>query len=209
MRPSRSAGRWCAEANDASSRATWRLPQRRTAPRRETQAFYQGESAPDGGRMLQSARGSRSPSMSARQASQCAGAWPRTTERRATCDFAGYMRELVDFHDPQAVQIHVVLDNYRPIPWGAVRDVPSRGSLRIVRCLEFHVVPEHASWLNMVENDQEARDCRGWSQQLRSSLIKPSRLSFAEGQSKGGPETSARSAAHDAGPKFIPRFWRP
>ena len=40
---------------------------------------------------------------------------------------------------------------YRPIPWGALRDVPSRGSLRIVRRLEFHVVPEHASWLNMVE----------------------------------------------------------
>jgi hypothetical protein len=62
------------------------------------------------------------------------------------------MRELADVHYPQAEQIRVVLDNLSTHSVGALYEAfPAPEARRLLRRLEFHYVPKHASWLNMVE----------------------------------------------------------
>src|SRR5246127_5975254 len=62
------------------------------------------------------------------------------------------MRELVDVHFPKAERIRVVLDNLSTHSAGALYQAfPPPEARRVLRRLEFHYVPKHASWLNMVE----------------------------------------------------------
>ena len=76
----------------------------------------------------------------------------KVTEQRTADDFALCMRELSDIHFPQAERIRVVLDNLSTHSPGALYAAfPASEARRILRRLEFHYTPKHASWLNMVE----------------------------------------------------------
>jgi transposase len=76
----------------------------------------------------------------------------KVTDRRAAEDFAVCMRELTDVHFPEADRIRVVLDNLSTHSAGALYQAfPPCEARRVLRRLEFHYVPKHASWLNMVE----------------------------------------------------------
>ena len=76
----------------------------------------------------------------------------KVTERRTAGDFALCMRELTDVYYPKAERIRVVLDNLSTHSAGALyQTFPADEARRILRRLEFHFVPKHASWLNMVE----------------------------------------------------------
>ncbi len=74
------------------------------------------------------------------------------TERKTDEDFASCMRDLVDVHYPDATVIRVVLDNLSTHTESAIyQTFPPAEARRILRRLEFHYTPVHASWLNMVE----------------------------------------------------------
>ena len=76
----------------------------------------------------------------------------KVTESRAAVDFAACMRDLADLHFPKAERIRVVLDNLSTHSTGSLYSAfPAGEARRILRRLEFHYVPKHASWLNMVE----------------------------------------------------------
>jgi transposase len=76
----------------------------------------------------------------------------KVTERRAAEDFAACMRDLTDVHYPKAERIRVVLDNLSTHSAGALyQTFPADEARRVLRRLDFHYVPKHASWLNMVE----------------------------------------------------------
>ena len=76
----------------------------------------------------------------------------KVTDNRAAVDFATCMRELTDVHFPKAERIRVVLDNLSTHSAGALYQAfPACEARRVLRRLEFHFVPKHASWLNMVE----------------------------------------------------------
>ena len=76
----------------------------------------------------------------------------KVTASRAAVDFAACMRELTDVHFPKAERVRVVLDNLSTHSAGALYQAfPAAEARRILRRLEFHYVPKHASWLNMVE----------------------------------------------------------
>jgi transposase len=76
----------------------------------------------------------------------------KVTDQRAARDFAHCMRDLVDLHYPQADLIRVVLDNLSTHSPGALYEAfPAPDAHRLLRRLEFHYTPKHASWLNMVE----------------------------------------------------------
>lgn len=76
----------------------------------------------------------------------------KVTDRRAAEDFATCMRELTDLHFPAAERIRVVLDNLSTHSAGALYQAfPASEARRVLRRLELHYVPKHASWLNMVE----------------------------------------------------------
>jgi len=76
----------------------------------------------------------------------------KVTASRAAVDFAACMRELTDVHFPKAERIRVILDNLSTHSAGALYQAfPAAEAHRVLRRLEFHYVPKHASWLNMVE----------------------------------------------------------
>ena len=76
----------------------------------------------------------------------------KVTDRRTANDFAQCMRDLVDVHYPKADCIRVVLDNLSSHAVAALyQTFPPAEARRILRRLEFHYTPKHASWLNMVE----------------------------------------------------------
>ena len=76
----------------------------------------------------------------------------KLTERRAAKDYAKCMRDLVDIHYPDAETIRVVQDNLSTHSAGALyQTFPPAEARRILRRIEFHYTPKHASWLNMVE----------------------------------------------------------
>lgn len=76
----------------------------------------------------------------------------KVTDRRAAADFAECMRDLVDQHYPEAELIRVVLDNLSThTPAALYETFEPAEARRILRRLEFHYTPKHASWLNMVE----------------------------------------------------------
>jgi len=76
----------------------------------------------------------------------------KVTDRRAAEDFAECMRELCDVHYPKAEKIRVVLDNLSTHSASALyQTFPAPEARRILRRIEFHPTPKHASWLNMVE----------------------------------------------------------
>jgi hypothetical protein len=62
------------------------------------------------------------------------------------------MRELVDVHYPDAACIRVVQDNLSIHSVGALYEAFAPAEARrILRRLEFHYTPKHASWLNRIE----------------------------------------------------------
>jgi hypothetical protein len=62
------------------------------------------------------------------------------------------MRELVDVHYPDAACIRVVQDNLSTHSAGSLYEAFAPAEARrILRRLEFHYTPKHASWLNIVE----------------------------------------------------------
>jgi transposase len=76
----------------------------------------------------------------------------KVTEHRAAGDFALCMRELVDVDFPQAERIRLVVDNLSThTPAALYATFPPGEARRILRRIEFHYTPKHASWLNMAE----------------------------------------------------------
>ena len=76
----------------------------------------------------------------------------KVTARRTAEDFAACMREITDVYYPSAERIRVVLDNLSTHSAGALyQTFPADEARRMLRRPEFHYVPKHASWLNMVE----------------------------------------------------------
>jgi transposase len=76
----------------------------------------------------------------------------KVTDRRTSRDFAECMRDLVDVHYPKAERIRVVMDNLSThTPAALYESFDPAEARRILRRLEIHYTPKHASWLNMVE----------------------------------------------------------
>jgi len=84
------------------------------------------------------------------------------SETRTKLDFARRMKFLADDRYPDALVIHVVLDNLNTHTHGALYEAfPAAEARRIVKRLRFHYTPKHGSWLNMTEIELSAisREC--------------------------------------------------
>jgi transposase len=80
--------------------------------------------------------------------------WRKVTAspQRTAHDFARCMRELVEVDYPDAERIRVVLDNPSTHTPGSLYEAfAAPQAHRLLRRLEFHFTPKHASWLNMAE----------------------------------------------------------
>lgn len=82
------------------------------------------------------------------------GGWRevKVTDRRTKKDFAQCMKDLVDKHFPNAEKIRVVMDNLNTHRLSSLYEIfePTEAR-RIIKKLEMHYTPKHASWLNMAE----------------------------------------------------------
>ena len=76
----------------------------------------------------------------------------KVTQRRTKRDWAWCIRELLEDYYPEAVTLHVVLDNLNTHTGAALYETFAPvHARRLLDRLEFHYTPKHASWLNMAE----------------------------------------------------------
>lgn len=74
------------------------------------------------------------------------------TQQRTKADFAQQMKTLVDVYRPDADCIRLVVDNLNiHHPATLYETFEPQEANRILKKLEFHYTPKHASWLNQVE----------------------------------------------------------
>lgn len=74
------------------------------------------------------------------------------TERRGKADFVGFINELLTGAYAKARRIHLVLDNLNIHFRKSFEDVlGKRAASKLLRRVQFHYTPKHASWLNMAE----------------------------------------------------------
>lgn len=76
----------------------------------------------------------------------------KVTEQRTKKDFAKCMKDLVDEYFPEAEKIRVVMDNLNTHRLANLYETfEPEEARRIIKKLEVHHTPKHASWLNMAE----------------------------------------------------------
>ena len=99
------------------------------------------------------------------------------TERRGKMDFVAFIDELLTGVYAKARRIHLVLDNLNTHFRKCFDDVlGNRAAAKLLRRVQFHYTPKHASWLNMAEIEigilsRQCLDRRIASRQLLESEV--------------------------------------
>lgn len=74
------------------------------------------------------------------------------TERRTKPEFVGFVQRLLQHSYASARKVHLVLDNLNTHFRCCFEEVLGRAAARaLLRRVQFHYTPKHASWLNMAE----------------------------------------------------------
>ena len=74
------------------------------------------------------------------------------TERRTKPEFVSFVRQLLERTYASAKKVHLVLDNLNTHFRPCFEEVLGRSTARaLLRRVQFHYTPKHASWLNMAE----------------------------------------------------------
>ncbi len=82
------------------------------------------------------------------------GGWRevKVTDQRTKRDFGECMKDLVDKHFPNADKIRLVMDNLNTHRLSNLYETfEPEEARRIIKKIEVHHTPKHASWLNMAE----------------------------------------------------------
>jgi hypothetical protein len=78
--------------------------------------------------------------------------YTEVTKRRTKQDFARFVRRLVDEFYPETETIRLVMDNLNTHNESSFyKTFSKKEAERVLKKLEFHYTPKHASWLNMAE----------------------------------------------------------
>ena len=74
------------------------------------------------------------------------------TARRTKADFVGFVCRMLKAVYTRAVKVHLVLDNLNTHFRSSFEEVLGhKAATALLRRIEFHYTPKHASWLNMAE----------------------------------------------------------
>jgi len=89
-------------------------------------------------------------------------------KHRKKADFARFVRDVLKRH-PRAKKIHLVLDNLNTHKPESLMETfgPSKAA-KLLRRMQWHYTPKHASWLNMAEIELSAMTRQCTSQRLAS-----------------------------------------
>jgi len=88
----------------------------------------------------------------------------KVTDRRTKKDFANFIKDLVDHEYRDVETLRIVLDNLNTHVEDAFFEAfDKKEAERILRKIEFHYTPKHASWLNIAEIEINVLDveCTG------------------------------------------------
>ncbi len=88
----------------------------------------------------------------------------KVTDRRTKKDFANFIKDLVDHEYRDVETLRIVLDNLNTHFEDAFFEAfDKKEAERILRKIEFHYTPKHASWLNIAEIEINVLDveCTG------------------------------------------------
>jgi transposase len=89
-------------------------------------------------------------------------------QHRKKADFARFVREVLKRH-PRAKKIHLVLDNLNTHkPESLIETFGPKKAAKLLRRIEWHYTPKHASWLNMAEIELSAMTRQCTTQRLAS-----------------------------------------
>jgi len=81
----------------------------------------------------------------------------QVTDRRTRCDWAEFVRGMIDERYPQARKIRLVLDNLNTHSSASLYAAfPPAEARRLADKIEFHYTPKHGSWLNVAEIELSA-----------------------------------------------------
>lgn len=77
--------------------------------------------------------------------------YTKVTQRRTKQDYAKFLQDLIEYY-PEAEHIHIVQDNLNTHrEESLIAAFGKRKTKQIMKRIEFHFTPKHASWLNMAE----------------------------------------------------------
>jgi hypothetical protein len=126
-------------------------------------------------------------------------------KRRTALDFAQQMRKLAGDHYPEAEKIRVVLDNLNThTPAALYEAFEPEEARRILRKLEFHYTPKHASWLNQVEIEFSvlSRECIGGRRIAQMDELGKEAAAWEGDRNEAGATVEWRFSAEDARTKL-------
>jgi hypothetical protein len=95
------------------------------------------------------------------------------TAHRGKADFVAFVSGLLQGTYAAARRVHLVVDNLNTHFRKSFEDVLGvRAATKLLRRVQFHCTPKHASWLNMAEIEIGilARQCLDWSTPDRATL---------------------------------------
>jgi len=76
----------------------------------------------------------------------------KVTNQRTKVDFAEFIRYVLEDCYPKAEKVRLVLDNLNTHKLASLYEAfPPKKARELIRRLELHYTPKHASWLNMAE----------------------------------------------------------
>jgi len=89
--------------------------------------------------------------------------------QRTKADYAQFMDWLTTTHYPTTPKVQIVQDNLNTHTYGAFyENLPCEQAHALMRRIEFHFTPKHASWLNMAELEFSALARQCLDQRLES-----------------------------------------
>lgn len=115
------------------------------------------------------------------------------------------MRSLVDDHYPEAEKVRVVMDNLNTHTGAALYEAFSPAEARrLLRRLELHHTPEHASWLNQVEIELSvlAKQCLSGRRIADEETLAREVEAWERGRNERGATVEWRFTAADAREKL-------
>jgi len=127
------------------------------------------------------------------------------TERRTASDFAAQMRKVAKEHYAQAEKIRVIMDNLNTHTPAALYEAFAPEEARgILRRLEFHYTPKHASWLNQVEIELSVlqKQCLGERRIPDKESLGKEVGAWERGRNEAGATVQWRFTAKDAREKL-------
>ena len=78
--------------------------------------------------------------------------YTKVTKYRKKPDFAQFIKELLNDIYPDAAKLHIVCDNLNThFEKSLLETFPKTEAKALLKRIEFHYTPKHASWLNMAE----------------------------------------------------------